>query len=249
MVQLDHHQPGHVCLTGCASTYNTGRRGSRALVSKDFGVIKEEEEDSIEEEAAKYFQKERRQSSFCLAKLAPAPPDPVEGNYKLIQCHDYEQYLAAVGTGPLSRVMVMRASVVVGITQELDKRWRIVTETAIKAKSMKGYATYTRKLTENKYKPGEAKPELVEDWDQRFLVTTLSMKPNEGGIGSHLLLEHLAEKDQKFCLDSSTVYQLEEEGDILMVTDVIGEVVAWRKFRRQESARDKGAGPRRHSIC
>ena len=86
------------------------------------------------------------------------------------QCHDYEQYLTAVGTGPLSRVMVMRASVVVGITQvlplgegpnggqgtrggeeevhcvsqELDKRWRIVTETSIKAKSMKGYATYTR---------------------------------------------------------------------------------------------------------
>ena len=30
------------------------------------------------------------------------------------------------------------------VSQELDKRWRIVTETAIKAKSMKGYATYTR---------------------------------------------------------------------------------------------------------
>ena len=29
---------------------------------------------------------------------------------------------------------------------------------------------------------------------------------------------------QKFCLDSSTVYQLEQEGDILMVTDSIGEV-------------------------
>ena len=28
--------------------------------------------------------------------------------------------------------------------QELDKRWKISTETAIKAKSMRGYATYTR---------------------------------------------------------------------------------------------------------
>ena len=53
---------------------------------------------------------------------------------------------------------------------------------------MRGYATYTRsllfckivkskpllimmntknrKLTENKFKPGDARPELVEDWDQ-----------------------------------------------------------------------------------
>ena len=70
-------------------------------------------QDSIEVEAAKHYNKERRQSSFCLAKvpliqktfsdrksqnpilklgnqfsflqLAPAPPDLVEGSYKLIQ--------------------------------------------------------------------------------------------------------------------------------------------------------------------
>ena len=35
------------------------------------------------------------------------------------QCQDYEKYLAEIGTGPLSRVMVMRASVVVNITQVL----------------------------------------------------------------------------------------------------------------------------------
>ena len=35
----------------------------------------------------------------------------------LLQCQDYEKYLAEIGTGPLSRVMVMRASVVVNITQ------------------------------------------------------------------------------------------------------------------------------------
>ena len=28
--------------------------------------------------------------------------------------------------------------------QELDKRWKVATETSIKAKSMRGYATYTR---------------------------------------------------------------------------------------------------------
>ena len=37
------------------------------------------------------------------------------------QCQDYEKYLAEIGTGPLSRVMVMRASVVVNITQVLIK--------------------------------------------------------------------------------------------------------------------------------
>ena len=76
--------------------------------------------------------------------------------------------------------------------QELDKHWRIMTETSIKAKSVKGYATYNRKLTENKWKPGCAKPELVEDWDQRLLVTTLARNQE----GRALELSQVAEKDQ-----------------------------------------------------
>ena len=83
-----------------------------------------------------------------------------------------------------------------------------MTETAIKAKSIKGYSTYnrynknhswktnqessSRKLTENKWKPGCPKPELGEDWDQRLVVTTL-MREEEGG-GIKLVQE--AEKDQ-----------------------------------------------------
>ena len=76
--------------------------------------------------------------------------------------------------------------------QEIDKHWRIVTETSIKAKSVRGYSTYNRKLTENKWKAGTEKPELVEDWDQRLLVTTLSRKED----GSSLELSQIAEKDQ-----------------------------------------------------
>ena len=49
-----------------------------------------------------------------------------------------------------------------------------------------------RKLTENKWKPGTAKPELVEDWDQRLLVTTLERGEEGGGL---VLLQE-AEKDQ-----------------------------------------------------
>ena len=41
-------------------------------------------------------------------------------DFFLLQCKDYEKYLSEIGTGPLSRVMVMRASVVVNITQVLS---------------------------------------------------------------------------------------------------------------------------------
>ena len=67
-----------------------------------------------------------------------------------------------------------------------------MTETSIKAKSVRGYSTYNRKLTENKWKAGREKPELVEDWDQRLLVTTLNRKED----GNILELSQIAEKDQ-----------------------------------------------------
>ena len=67
-----------------------------------------------------------------------------------------------------------------------------MTETSIKAKSVRGYSTYNRKLTENKWKAGTEKPELVEDWDQRLLVTTLARKED----GNILELSQIAEKDQ-----------------------------------------------------
>ena len=57
---------------------------------------------------------------------------------------------------------------------------------------MKGYSTYNRKLTENKFKPGTPKPELGEDWDQRLLVTTLRMEES----GQRIVLEQEAEKEQ-----------------------------------------------------
>ena len=52
--------------------------------------------------------------------------------------------------------------------------------------------SFIRKLTENKWKPGCAKPELGEDWDQRLVVTTL-MRDEEGGV---ITLVQEAEKDQ-----------------------------------------------------
>ena len=78
---------------------------------------------------------------------------------------NYEEFLAAIGTGPCSQDMVMRAAVTLTIEQvamvleagnhpgqEMDKQWRISSETVIKAKSVRGYRTANRKWTENKFK-------------------------------------------------------------------------------------------------
>ena len=112
----------------------------------DFGAIDENQEcNNIEKQDKQdtkgvdedqvdkiQYNPERRRSSFSLAKLgkrisikyllcnyisAPAPPDPLEGTWKLIQCENYEKYLEKIGTGPLSLNMVMRANVVVTIAQ------------------------------------------------------------------------------------------------------------------------------------
>lgn len=131
---------------------------------------------------------------------------------------NYEEFLAAIGTGPCSQDMVMRAAVTLTIEQvamvtgasrmthgqEMDKQWRISSETVIKAKSVRGYRTANRKWTENKFKvreawdtryrchqAGEGKPELVDDWDQRLVVTTLTAPEN-----GRLVLQQVAEKDQ-----------------------------------------------------
>ena len=100
--------------------------------------ITEEEEDKIVVDC------QRRRSSFSLAKLglnlpilnfivihscaAPTPPDPVEGTWKLIQCENFEKYLENIGTGPLSMNMVMRANIVVTITQAcwFISQWLII---------------------------------------------------------------------------------------------------------------------------
>ena len=101
---------------------------------------------------------------------------------------------------------------VMTIRQEEDRQWRIVNETLIKAKSVRGYRwvspslsdnpiclcltltcrTNNRKWTENKFKCGSARPELVDDWDQRLVVTTLAVNEE----GTRLSLDQLAETDQ-----------------------------------------------------
>ena len=95
---------------------------------------------------------------------------------------------------------------------------------------------------------GEAKPELLDDWDQRLVVTTVTVSPE----GDRITLSQEAEKDQVCMMydvvegtnilfslqasvqDSMVVLEVEqEEADTLIMTCQAGEVVGWRKFDRQ----------------
>ena len=55
---------------------------------------------------------------------------------------------------------------------------------------------------------------------------------------------------QKHCKDSTIIMEVDEDdSDILNVTYLIDDVVAWRKFRRHLNLAKLGAGGRRHSVC
>ena len=47
-------------------------------------------------------------------------------------------------------------------------------------------------MTQNKFLEGVPRPELVDDWDQRMLVTTLLLE----GEAKRIILIQVAEKDQ-----------------------------------------------------
>jgi len=207
-------------------------------------INEQDEKEGTEKTDGDGYNRERRRSS--LARIfSPPGPDMIEGQFAMIASNNYEQFLEAVGTGPLSRNMVMRAKIQMNFLQTPDKQWQITSETAIKAKSLTGYATYNRKITQNKFKEGECKPEIVDDWDQRLVVTTLFREED----GRRLRLEQIAEKDQKFCADSTIIFDVDrEDSDSMTVTFMAGDIIAWRKFRRVERRNPSNIGSRRHSI-
>ena len=102
-------------------------------------------------------------------------------------------------------------------------------------------------MTENKYQLEVEKPELLDDWDQRFVISTLSRDLQ----ANRLTLVQTADKDQathslfdinlgkysfilqRFCQDSTIIFEVDEEdSDILTMTMIISDVIAWRRFRR-----------------
>eukprot|EP00092_Neocalanus_flemingeri_P029285 GFUD01031796.1.p1 GENE.GFUD01031796.1~~GFUD01031796.1.p1 ORF type:complete len:252 (-),score=70.20 GFUD01031796.1:451-1206(-) len=231
------------CLTGCAHTYKEARE-----------VQKEKEKGRNEDENSTKSRRERKPRSFCLSNLRPALPDPLEGTFRQFQSNDYEKYLETLGVGPMIISMVIRANMVLKINQEIDKRWKFVYETSIKAKSMRGFSTNTPKLVENKFVVGEATAELLDDWDQRLVESVLeSYEEMETPSKTccqiscpavceehhrRLVLIQTARTDQKITHDSTIVYELDKEDpDVMVVTSRVGgeleDVVAIRRFRRQ----------------
>ena len=77
---------------------------------------------------------------------------PLEGCWVLVGTFRYREFLASVGVAAFSQDLVMRSSLVLRITQEQDRQWRLSTETLIRAKSVKGYRSSNRMWTENKFK-------------------------------------------------------------------------------------------------
>jgi hypothetical protein len=128
--------------------------------------------------------------------------------------------------------------------QTIDKCWQIKTETVIKAKSATGYRVSTPKVTQNKFRLDEPKLELGEDWDQRVLLSKLSMSPD----GNRLTLKQIADKNQKYCNSSTIILAIDPEEDpsLLTMTYMIEDVIAWRKFQRQEK---EYKNLRRHSVA
>ena len=124
----------------------------------------------------------------------------------------------------------------------------------IRAKSVKGYRSSNRKWTENKFKVScgtnilgisffksdkntnkadEAKPEVLEDWDPRFVVTTLSCS-QEGDVVS---LSQVAEKDMFAKQDSVVTLEVEEgDPDTMIMTasagDVTGPLLNLHRYRK-----------------
>jgi len=164
----------------------------------------------------------------------------MEGIWRLVSTEHMEEVLEALGITPMVAIMVMRSDMMLTIYEDIDKQWKILTETSIKAKSIRGYRTRNYKMTANKFIPGEAKPELLEDWDPRIVVTTLThdyddVEANGEGV-DRLILDQVAEKDLKFAADSSVVFQGNGDDVMTMTMTVFGRpngpVVGHRKFLR-----------------
>jgi len=234
-----HHSK---CSTLCASTYQASRERKRAQSTivnpmlpschRNVNATSTSDETSASEiDDSSYSQNKttptRRKSKFVIKK--ELEKKVIEGRWKLVGNINFEEYLSEVGTGACTSDMVMRADMVLIISQEEDKQWRLAQETLIKAKSIRGYRTNNRKWTENKFKSGEAKPELLDDWDQRLVVTTLDTNEN----GSRIILNQVAEKDLFFCKDSTVIYEVEpHDEDVLIMTCMTDSSIAWRKFQR-----------------
>ena len=70
----------------------------------------------------------------------------------------------------------------------------------------------------------------MEDWDPRFVVTTLTTNPQ----GDRMTLTQVAEKDMMYRQDSLQELEIDEEDpNVLVVTSSTDRATGWRKFERR----------------
>ena len=71
---------------------------------------------------------------------------------------------------------------------------------------------------------------MLEDWDPRFVVTTLTTNHQ----GDRMTLSQVAEKDMMYRQDSLLELEIDEEDqNVLMVTSSTDRATGWRKFERK----------------
>ena len=86
----------------------------------------------------------------------------------MVSTENMDRILKAVGINPMTLEMVMNADSMITIYEDIDKQWKILQETSIVAKSLRGYRTRNFKMTANKFKLDIPKPEVMDDWDLRY---------------------------------------------------------------------------------
>ena len=103
----------HVCLTGCAHTYREARD--------------QQKKERMKEQEVRPPVKEKKPRSFCISKLGPVQPDPLEGSYRQFQVENYDAYMEALGAGQMSRNLILRSNVVVSINEVIIDNDRMMT--------------------------------------------------------------------------------------------------------------------------
>ena len=105
------------------------------------------------------------------------------GIWRLVSMENMDTILKAVGINPMTLEMVMKADAMITIYEDIDHQWKILQETSIIAKSLRGYRTRNFKMTANKFKLDVPKPEVVDDWDLRQVKIYI----NENREPNHIL--------------------------------------------------------------
>eukprot|EP00094_Tigriopus_californicus_P001748 TCALIF_01690-PA protein Name:"Protein of unknown function" AED:0.00 eAED:0.00 QI:104/1/1/1/1/1/3/324/270 len=206
--------------------------------------IPEEEEDGHFEAPTKKFE----HAEVLPWNILESPPPldgkikkeflPFEGSWCMIAMENVETYLRAIGVTPLMAQMVVRSEYLITVYEDIDHAWKVLTETSIKAKNVKGFKCRNYKMTSNKFHPEQPKPELLDDWDPRLVVTTVTLEDHDT-YDKVLVMDQIAEQDQRHN-NSSTLF-FEAQGDNMIIRLETENGVKAKRFMVRHKPQDKNA--------